>query len=62
MDQKQKKAALKILNRLESQKFADWYKEDGRFDDYITVAYPKGDEQHVSKEDILEDIVQLFDL
>lgn len=51
--------AIQILNRLESQRFADWYNR-GRFDSYIQVDYPKGDVRHVSKELILEDIEKMF--
>ncbi len=56
------KLAEQILHRLESQRFADWYQPGGRFDTYITVEYPKGNPQHVSKDDILQDIKSLFGL
>lgn len=57
-----KAIALKILSRLESQRFADWYQEGGKFDTYITVEFPKGHPQHVSKEDILKDVEEMFSL
>lgn len=59
---RKKEFAEKILNVLRKQKFADWYNDGGRFDSYITVLYPEGDEFHISKEEILADIVKLFDL
>lgn len=59
MDKRQK--AEKILNRLETRRFADWYMR-GRFDTYIAVEYPKGDERHVSRDDILDDIEKMFEI
>jgi hypothetical protein len=53
--------AQKILNTLEKQRFANWYSL-GRFDDYIVVAHPEGDPQHVSRDDVLNDIIDLFGL
>lgn len=52
--------AEKILRILENQKFADWYGLDGRFDSYVRVDHPKGHPEHVSKENVLEDIKRIF--
>jgi hypothetical protein len=53
-------AAENILRVLENQRFADWYGPDGKFDSYIRVDHPKGHPEHVSKENILEDIERMF--
>lgn len=62
MTAKQKKQAEKILNGLERQPFANFYAEDGEFDVYIQNAIfePKKKEQR--KKEMLERIVELFDL
>jgi len=56
-----KELAKKILQTLEGQRFADWYNDGGRFDDFIT-----GDATGIGKiptrEEILEDIISLFHL
>ena len=59
MSNKQKKEAERILACLDRQDFFDWH-QDGRFASYIRVDYPKGDKRHVSKDDILKDIVRFF--
>lgn len=61
MTKAQKALAQKILERLDTQRFADWYNK-GAFDDYVTGAYPKEDLRHTTKDDILKDIVDLFKL
>ena len=61
MDKEQKAMAEKILQRLESQKFADWY-AGGALDAYISGFYEKTDPRQPTKEKILEDIVQMFKL
>jgi hypothetical protein len=53
------KTSEKIFEELTRQRFADWY-TSGRFDSYITGEYPKGHEDHVSKEEILKDIREMF--
>lgn len=55
------KLAHQILNTLNRRKFADWYMR-GRFDSYISVEFPEGDPRHVSQEDIIQDIIQMFQL
>lgn len=55
MDKRQE-MAQKILDTLHQQKFADWYSQ-GQFDKYIT-----GEDQSVTKEQILEAIIKLFHL
>lgn len=50
----------KILNVLEKQRFADWYGDGGRFDNYLRVDYPEGHPNHITKEMILEDINKMF--
>jgi hypothetical protein len=60
MNKHQEKQAKQILDVLESQRFADWYQDGGRFDNYIRVEYPKGHEEHVTKKMVLEDIVRYF--
>lgn len=55
MKTKHEQIAEHILNKLDKQRFADWY--DSRFIDYISDS--KGP---VSKQDVLEDIVNLFDI
>lgn len=57
---RKKELAEKILHRLETQRFADWYNEGGKFDTYITVEFPKGHPKHFTKEMILEAIEQMF--
>ncbi len=54
--------AKKILNVLESQRFADFYGEGGEFDNYVRMEYPKDHPSHISKEMILEKIARMFDL
>lgn len=48
--------AEQILSTLERQKFADWY-NSGNFDNYIS-----GDLPPVLKEQIIQDIIKLFQL
>lgn len=55
MTKKQKEQAEKILTALEKQRFRNFY--EGKFVDYIENA-----ENPVEKEEILEDIVELFRL
>jgi hypothetical protein len=50
-----KEIAIRILNRLESQKFADWYNPGGKFDDYIT-----GELKAPTKQEILNEIEKMF--
>ena len=49
--------AAKILSTLEKQKFATWYSEGGDFDRYICGDLPK-----ISKDEILAQIVKMFNL
>ena len=62
MTKEQRKRAEQILNVLESQRFSDWYSDGGRFDNYIRVDFPKGHEEHVSKDDVLKDITRYFNV
>jgi len=57
-----RQVAENILNRLESRRFAEWYNEGGRFDDYISCTYPVGHPKHNTKEEILREIETLFKL
>lgn len=56
MSNLQKLLAKQILETLSKQTFANWYNL-GRFDDYITGELPR-----VSEDEILSDIVELFNL
>lgn len=49
--------AEKILTTIEKQRFSDWYSDDGRFGQHIM-----GTEATTSKEDILQDIEEMFHL
>jgi hypothetical protein len=55
-----KKQAEAILQILEKERFAEWYNEGGRFDNYIRVEYPKGHPDHITRDMILEDVIRLF--
>lgn len=50
---------MDVLERLNSQKFADWY-NSGRFDSWITGEFPEGDPRRITQEQILDDIKQMF--
>ncbi len=54
------KQAEAILNILEKQRFADFYGDGGRFDNYIRVEFPEGHPKHINKTEILKDIKNLF--
>ncbi len=51
-----RKMAEKILNTLKRQKFADWYGDD--FVDFISDVPPHAP----TKEEVIADIIELFDL
>jgi hypothetical protein len=54
--------AKQILRLLETQRFANWYNDGGRFDYYIRGEYPDGDPRQPTQESILEDIKKMFQL
>jgi hypothetical protein len=56
MDEISKKQAEKILEVISKQSFADFYMNDGIFEQYITGYGP------VTKEDVIEEIIKLFKL
>jgi hypothetical protein len=49
----------KILKVLESHKFQDWYLT-GRFESYITGEFPRDDPRQPTKDQILEEIRNMF--
>jgi hypothetical protein len=60
---KQQEAAEKILNVLEGQKFATWYSEGGKLDDYIRGEIPNEVIPWKNqKKVILEDIMKMFNI
>jgi hypothetical protein len=52
-----KEAIEKVLAMLERQKFADWYNDGGRFDQWITGDCPFNS---ITKADILNDLAKLL--
>lgn len=62
MTLRQKKQAEKILKGLERQRFADFYAENGEFEEYIQNGIFEKTKKMKSTEKILERIVELFSL
>jgi hypothetical protein len=58
MDEDKRKLAEHILNRLEGQRFADWY-NTGNFNDYISGSRARG-LPLLTREQILDDITKMF--
>lgn len=62
MTKTQKKLAEQILKGLERQPFANFYAEDGEFDEYIQNRIYEPEKREQRKKEILERITELFDL
>lgn len=48
----------KVFDMISKQRFADWYNDGGRFDEYICDPNESG----ITKEDILNDIKNMLNL
>jgi hypothetical protein len=52
--------AAKILNTLGTKKFDEWY--NGKLVDYLGGTYPSEDPRQPTREQMLEDIIKIFNL